>query len=58
MAFNAVIHYPTVKEDKDKLIETFATYRVLIVRDYLNKLETSSGNKIKIIDSMLQDEKK
>ncbi len=57
MAFNAVIHYPNNEKDRSKLIEDMTTYRLLILREYLSKIDTSSGNKIKIVDSLLQDEK-
>ncbi len=57
MAFNAVIHYPNDEKDRSKLIEDMTTYRLLILRDYLSKIDTSSGNKIKIVDLLLQDEK-
>ncbi len=55
MAFNAVIHYPNSEEDRSKLIEDMAIYRIMIMREYLSKLETSSGNKIKIVDELLKD---
>lgn len=55
MAFNAVIHYPNSEEDRSKLIENMAIYRIMIMREYLSKLETSSGNKIKIVDELLKD---
>lgn len=55
MAFNAVIHYPNSEEDRSKLIEDMATCRIMIMREYLSKLETSSGNKIKIVDELLKD---
>ena len=55
MAFKAVIHYPNSEEDRSKLIEDMATYRIMIMREYLSKLETSSGNKIKIVDELLKD---
>ncbi len=55
MAFNAVIHYPNSEEDRSKLIEDMTTYRIMIMREYLSKLETSSGNKIKIVDELLKE---
>jgi len=55
MAFKAVIHYPNSEEDRSKLIEDMATYRIMIMREYLSKLETSSGNKIKIVDELLKE---
>lgn len=55
MAFNAVIHYPNSEEDRSKLMEDMAIYRIMIMREYLSKLETSSGNKIKIVDELLKD---
>ena len=55
MAFNAVIHYPNSEEDRSKLIENMAIYRIMIMREYLSKLETSSGNKIKIVDELLKE---
>jgi hypothetical protein len=55
MAFKAVIHYPNSEEDRSKLIEDMAIYRIMIMREYLSKLETSSGNKIKIVDELLKD---
>mgnify|MGYP003451276131 CR=1 FL=1 len=55
MAFNAVIHYPNSEEDRSKLIEDMAIYRIMIMREYLSKLETSSGNKIKIVDELLKE---
>lgn len=53
MAFKAVIHYPNSEEDRSKLMEDVTTYRLMIMREYLSKLETSSGNKIKIVDELL-----
>ncbi|MBQ8648579.1 MAG: hypothetical protein IJ470_00735 [Clostridia bacterium] len=55
MAFKAVIHYPNSEEDRSKLIEDMAIYRIMIMREYLSKLETSSGNKIKIVDELLKE---
>ena len=55
MAFNAVIHYPNNEKDRSKLIEDITTYRLLILRDYLSKIDTSSGNKIKIVDELLKE---
>lgn len=55
MAFKAVIHYPNSEEDRSKLIEAMAIYRIMIMREYLSKLETSSGNKIKIVDELLKE---
>ena len=55
MAFKAVIHYPNSEEDRSKLIEDMASYRIMIMREYLSKLETSSGNKIKIVDELLKE---
>ena len=55
MAFKAVIHYPNSDEDRSKLIEDMAIYRIMIMREYLSKLETSSGNKIKIVDELLKE---
>ena len=55
MAFNAVIHYPNSEEDRSKLMEDMAIYRIMIMREYLSKLETSSGNKIKIVDELLKE---
>ena len=55
MAFKAVIHYPNSEEDRSKLIENMAIYRIMIMREYLSKLETSSGNKIKIVDELLKE---
>lgn len=55
MAFKAVIHYPNSEEDRSKLIEDMTTYRIMIMREYLSKLETSSGNKIKIVDELLKE---
>ena len=56
MAFKAVIHYPNSEEDRSKLIDDITTYRILILKEYLSKIDTCSGNKIKIIDFILQDE--
>ena len=55
MAFKAVIHYPNSEEDRSRLIEDMAIYRIMIMREYLSKLETSSGNKIKIVDELLKE---
>ena len=55
MAFKAVIHYPNSEEDRSKLIEDMAIYRIMIMREYLSKLETSSGNKVKIVDELLKE---
>ena len=55
MALKAVIHYPNSEEDRSKLIEDMAIYRIMIMREYLSKLETSSGNKIKIVDELLKE---
>ena len=55
MAFKAVVHYPNSEEDRSKLIEDMAIYRIMIMREYLSKLETSSGNKIKIVDELLKE---
>ena len=55
MAFKAVIHYPNSEKDRSKLIEDMAIYRIMIMREYLSKLETSSGNKIKIVDELLKE---
>ena len=55
MAFKAVMHYPNGEEDRSKLIEDMAIYRIMIMREYLSKLETSSGNKIKIVDELLKE---
>ena len=55
MAFNAVIHYPNSEEDRSKLIEDMAIYRIMIMREYLSKLDTCSGNKVRIVDAILKD---
>ena len=57
MAFNAVIHYPNSEEDRSKLMEDVTTYRLMIMREYLSKLETSSGNKVRIVEEILKDYK-
>lgn len=55
MAFNAVIHYPNSEEDRSKLMEDVTTYRLMIMREYLSKLDTCSGNKVRIVDAILKD---
>ena len=55
MAFKAVIHYPNSEEDRSKLIEDITTYRILILKEYLSKIDTCSGNKIKIVDELLKE---
>lgn len=57
MAFNAVIHYPNGEEDRSKLMEDFTTYRLMIMREYLSKLDTCSGNKVRIVEEILKDYK-
>lgn len=57
MAFNAVIHYPNSEEDRSKLIEEMTTYRIMIMREHLSQLETSSGNQVRIVEAILKDHK-
>ena len=57
MAFHAVIHYPNSEEDRSKLIEDMTTYRIMIMCEYLSKLDTCSSNKIRIVEEILKDYK-
>ncbi len=55
MAFYAVIHYPKSKDDTSKLTEDMITCKIVIMRDYLSKINTCVSNKIRIIEDLLKN---
>lgn len=55
MAFRAIVHYPKTEKEINQLQENITAYRMMILREYINKIDTSAGNKVKIIDALLKD---
>ena len=55
MAFRAVVHYPSGEKELNQLDDNITRYRLMIIREYLNKLDTSAENKVKIIEELLKN---
>ena len=55
MAFRAVVHYPSGEKELNQLDDNITRYRLMIIREYLNKLDTCAENKVKIIVELLKN---